>query len=99
MLPFSIITNLFQQPTTIPEQLQPRNTTSSNLTLSDLAGRLHNMEKKYEEMPTKVWQLGEQTLFLDDELRRLRAGEPSRRLPSRGIDPDELDDVDRLFKR
>lgn len=50
-------------------------------------------------MSTKVWQLGEHTLFLDDELRRLRAGEPSRRLPSRGIDPDELDDVDRLFKR
>lgn len=61
-------------------QSPPRNTTSSSLTLTDPAARLDEMEEKYEKMATKLWTLGEYILFLDDELRRLQAGEPSRRL-------------------
>lgn len=105
-VPLLIITNLFQQPTaTMPErrhatfqswpsgfQPHPRITKSSSLTLTDLAARLEEMEEKYEKMATKVWILEEHILFLDDELKRLRAGEPSRRLPTQEWNLGEFDD-------
>lgn len=59
-------------------------------TLTELAERLENMGDKLEKISTKVWLLGEHVLFLDDELKRLRAGEPSRRLPSGGLDPGKF---------
>lgn len=95
MSPFpAIITNLFQQqnpPTEMP-------TTSTTPTAPNIPQRLDEMEKKFNVLSTKIWQLGEHLQFLDDEVRRLRAGEPSRRLPTREYNPAEKDDVEKLFR-
>lgn len=58
------------------------------------------MEEGYAKMETKLWQLEQHMLFLDEEMRRLRAGEPSRRVPVRDRDTVEEDDeIERLFRR
>jgi hypothetical protein len=49
-------------------------------TITELASRLDEVEEKDKKLETKVWQLEQYVSFLDEELRRLRAGEPSRRL-------------------